>query len=150
MRDDHILLVLQRKYAELLGELRAAEERVEGLSGDIAAMERVMRLYQADWTGVGVKPRRPSYPSRYLKVGQGVQTALDVLRTATEPMTVREVVAAIMERLAIPYSPGAVKSLESSVRFCLEKRKDSGIVAVEGKPRRFAAEAATSLRQHTF
>ena len=140
MQDNHILLVLQRKYAELLGELMEGNARVEALSVDIAAMERVMRLYRADWTGEDVKPRRPSYPSRYLKVGQGVQTALDVLRTATEPMTVREVVAAIMDRLAIPHSPGAVKSLESSVRFCLEKRIGTGIVAVSERPRRFAVE----------
>ena len=141
MEDASILRALTEKYAELLGELRACDDKAERLKVDLHHVEHVIRLYRAEWTGDGVKPRRPSYPSRYLKVGQGVTTALDVLREAAAPMTAREVVFAVMDRLAIPRDPKAVKSLESSIRFCLEKRKDSGIVTVEGRPRRFAVPA---------
>ncbi len=137
MEDASILRALTEKYAELLGELRQSEDKAERLKVDIHHVEHVIRIYSANWNGDGVKPRRPSYPSRYLKVGQGVTTALDVLREATGPMTCREVVFAVMDRLAIPRDPKAVKSLESSIRFCLEKRKDSGIVTVEGRPRRY-------------
>ena len=74
-------------------------------------------------------------------MGQGVQTALDVLREAKEPMTVNEVVYAIVNRLGIERSPKAVKSLASSVRFCLEKRLGGSVVAVSEGPRRFAVSA---------
>ena len=138
MEDASILRALTEKYAELLGELRQADERAAELRESIGHLDHVMRLYRADWTGEGVKPRRPSYPSRYLKVGQGVTTALDVLREAKEPMTVNEVVYAIMDRLEIERSPKAARSLASSVRFCLEKRLGGSVEVVGERPRRFA------------
>jgi hypothetical protein len=137
MQDASILRALTEKYAELLGEMRAADEKAAAIRESIAHLDHVIRLYRADWTGEGVKPRRPSYPSRYVRVGHGVTTALDVLREAGRPMTVREIVLAVMERLAIPSSPGAIKSLESSLRYCLAKRVGHELVEAGRKPLRF-------------
>jgi hypothetical protein len=138
MQDASILRALTEKYAELLGELRAADERAAATRESIAHLDHVIRLYRKDWTGDGVKPRRPSYPSRYLKVGHGITTALDVLREAQRPLTVREIVLAVIARLAIPSSPGAIKSLESSVRYCLAKRVGHELIEVSRDPLRFA------------
>ena len=38
--------------------LRASEEKAGALKADINHLEQVMRMYRADWTGEGVKPRR--------------------------------------------------------------------------------------------
>ena len=137
MEGASILRALTEKYAELLGELRASDEKGASLREDIAHLDHVIRLYRKDWTGEGVKPRRPSYPSRYVKVGHGITTALDVLREAQRPMTVREIVLAVMERLAISSSPGAIKSLESSLRYCLAKRVGDGVEEAGRRPVRF-------------
>ena len=144
MEHAHVLSALTEKYAELLGELRACDDKAERLKVDLHHVEHVIRLYRAEWTGDGVKPRRPSYPSRYLKVGQGVTTALDVLREAAAPMTAREVVFAVMDRLAIPREPKAVKSLESSIRFCLERRLGHTVKVVGERPRRFSVATGIS------
>lgn len=138
MEDSHILTHLQRRYATMLGELKDCDERKERLTADLAAMEAVMRLYRSDWNGDGVAPRRPSYGHRYLRQGQGIQTALDVLREAARPMKVREIVEEVMVRRGIAKTEGAVKSLDSTIRYCLEARVGDGVVVATEQPKRFA------------
>ena len=64
-----------------------------------------------------------------MKVGKGIQTALDVIREASEPLTVRQISAEVMRRLEIPVTADALKSVDSSLRFTLGKYEGQGIVA---------------------
>ncbi len=136
MQDASILPALQDRYAGLLGELKTCDERAEEIKVALVHMEAVIKLYRADWTGSDVAPRRPPYANRYVKVGRGTQTALDVLREAAEPLTVREIVVRVMEKLEIPVTATAVKSLDSTLRYTLAKRIGNGVVC-EGVPKRW-------------
>ena len=138
MEDATILNHLQRRYATMLGELKDCDERSERLKGELVPMECVIRLYRQDWNGEGVAPRRPSYGHRYLRQGQGIQTALDVLREAARPMKVREIVDQVMERRGIAKTAASVKSLDSTIRYCLEARVGDGVVIATEHPKRFA------------
>ena len=117
------------KYASLLGELKEGAARAERIRTDLSHLEAVMRIYREDWSGDDVAPRRPSYANRYMKIGRGTQTALDVIREALAPMTVREIVQAVMARLEIPVTAAAAKSLDSTLRYTLAKHEGDGIVA---------------------
>ena len=140
MQDESLLPALQERYAGMLGELKACEEKEERLRADLSHMEAVIRIYRADWTGADVAPRRPSYHNRYMKIGRGTQTALAILRDEPEPLTMRELVAKVMDRLEIPYTAEAVRSLDSTLRYTLKQRTSS--VKVDGRyPQRYSITA---------
>ena len=94
MADTHVLAALTRKYAAMLGELRQCVGRSEKLRADLAHVEATIRLFREDWDAAGVRATRPRLAYRWNRYGQGVTTALDVLRDAAEPMTARELAVA--------------------------------------------------------
>jgi hypothetical protein len=143
MKDESLLPALQERYAKMLGELKACDERGEQLRAELSHMEAVIKIYRTDWTGEDVVPRRPSYHGRYVKIGRGTQTALQVLRDADEPLTIREIVVKVMDKLEIPITAGAVKSLDSTLRYTLGKK--TSVVSVEGRyPKRFSIKPVGS------
>ena len=132
MDDKHCLYTLQRRYGAVLGELKEARERVEKLEQDAVHLEATIRIFRADWTGDDVAPRSPRKPIRWMRHGDGVATALDVLREAEGPLTIAEIVRRMMERRGITDNDRrSIKSLKTSTAAALFKRLGKG-VACEG------------------
>ncbi len=94
-------------------------------------------MFQADWRDYNdaLAPRKPS---RWDKRGQGVRTALEVLRGASEPMSAREIVLAVWERTGLPVpAKEELYRISATFNMALSRRVGNGVMMVEGKPKRW-------------
>lgn len=139
MPEPYVLTALYRKYAEILGEMRQAEDRTQALRADLAHLEATIRLFKADdFNPDAISPKRRNKPSRWLRRGQGIQTALEVLKDAKEPLTARQIAVQVMQRRGITdRDRQTVKSIANTIRTTFAARLDHGIIVHDTHPRRW-------------
>jgi hypothetical protein len=139
MAELHVLSALQARYRRVKGEIVALDGRAAKLRTDLAHIEAVIRMFQDDWRAENAEAIAPRKPSRWNRKGQGIQTALSVLRQATAPMTAREIVLAVWERTEQPTPPKQeLYRITSTFNMALSRRVGQGVVMVDGKPKRWA------------
>jgi len=98
-------------------------------------------LFANDWSGEDVKGRRPRRPCRWSTRGEGLKTALSILREAKAPMSSREIVTETVKRLDMPMPPPKILYQQSSsMNTLLNKRNGKDIVRHEGKPLRWSLD----------
>ena len=102
MAETHVLTALHAKYRQIKGELASLDNQCEKLRSDMTHLEQTISLFAHDWSGDEAAPKRPYRPSRWAKRGQGLQTALAVLREAPAPMSAREIIVEVTKRLDMP------------------------------------------------
>lgn len=138
MADPHVITALNAKYARLTGELRKLTRQADQVRADIAHVEATIRLFRADWDEDQVKPIGPIKPSRWSRRGQGIRTALDVLREANAPMTTREIATRALAAHGIVMPNGkALSAVAGTLAACLERRAGKGVTMIEGRPKRW-------------
>jgi hypothetical protein len=120
------------KRAELAGEIRLLEERLEQLRSDVLHVDATIRLidpaYRVD--AVVPKVRRPRRD--WFGRGELLRSILETLRKAPEPLTAREIALALMS---------ARDSTRTTRR--VERRVDSTVGRREGADRTGGVRAAT-------
>ncbi|WP_229710724.1 hypothetical protein, partial [Novosphingobium indicum] len=138
MADTHVLSALMRKYARLIGEAEQHEREAVRLRELAGHIETSIGMFAEGFDISQVKPVRPKY-SRWRGRGIGIRIYLEILRKAEKPLTSLE----IAER-AIAFDPGGdcgradVKALVGPINKALLKKVGSGVVRIEGRPRRWA------------
>ena len=142
MAETHVLSALFGKYAEILGHLKQCERRADNHSQSLSHIEAVIRLYRPQWTPEGAKPRKPHKPSRWPTKNAGMRTALLILREAQTPLTTREIVVRVLDRLKMPEPDyDDLKLICSSFNSALRNRAaKGGVVLVEGRPVRWSLD----------
>lgn len=141
MADPIVLHALFDRYNRTKGHLRHHEAQCDDLRADLVHLEATIQMFRAEWTGDESQPVAPYKPSRWLKRGQGIQTALAVLRDATAPMTAREIALAVSERLGRPAPPESeLRRISSGFNRNLAGRIGKGVVRHDGKPWRWSIE----------
>lgn len=141
MAELHVLTALHTKYSQLMGQLRQRECEAERLRGDLAHIEAVIRLYRPDWSGDSIKPRFVPKPSRWGGRGEGLRTALAILREADAALTTREIVVRVLERRGQDEPPyDELKLICASFNGALRNRIGRGVRLVDGYPKRWEIE----------
>ncbi|WP_397605142.1 hypothetical protein [Sphingorhabdus sp.] len=142
MAETHVLSALFDKYAEILGHLKQAEREANSYSQSLAHIEAVIRLYRHEWTADGVKAKKPHKPTRWPSRGAGMRTALAILRDATEPLTTRQIVLMVLDRLNMPKPDyDNLKLICSSFNSALRnKAARGGVILIDGHPKQWALE----------
>lgn len=140
MADSNVLSALTRKYALILGELRQCEGRSDKLRADLVHIEATIRLFRADWDSE-VRPRRPRKASRWLRHGDGVRTAIDVLRASPVPMTSREIAVRVLALAGVDCVEAAhLNAAAHSIAASLKLKSRFGVVGDDSRPRRWRIE----------
>jgi hypothetical protein len=137
MAEPQVLYALKAKHSRVKGQIVALDKQVAQLRIDLDHIEHVIRMFQADWRddSDAVAPRKPS---RWDKRGQGIKTALTVLREASEPMTAREIVLAVWARTGLPVpAKEELYRISSTFNSALRRRVGSAVEAVEERPVRW-------------
>ena len=137
MAETHVLSALKAKHGHVKGQIVALDGQAAQLRIDIDHIEHVIRMFQQDWraNNDAVAPRKPS---RWDKRGQGIKTALAVLREASEPMTAREIVLAVWARTGLPVpAKQELYRITSTFNTALGRRVGKGVVMIEGTPKRW-------------
>ena len=121
--------VLVKKRAELAGEIQAAEVRLRELRANLAHVDVTIRLFDPGHPIAQIAPKKPQ-PERPVLFERGElgRTILDILRTATEPMTVAQIAGEVMVRLGMAEDRGAREFLESRVDRGIRRQQEQELV----------------------
>jgi hypothetical protein len=148
MGESHVITALQDKFRRIKGQISALDVQASQLRTALDHIEAVIRMFQADWRAENEAAVVPYKPSRWQRRGEGIKTALEVLRDATKPMTTREIVIEVWERKVLPMPPRQeLYQITSTFNMALGRRIGQGVVRIEGRPPRWAImpPAANSL-----
>lgn len=140
MAESYVVNALIAKYAELSGKLEACRKDAATIETYLTHLDATIRLFKEDFDAIKVRPKQQYKRNPALKKGEMVRNAYDVLRTANEPLTSREIVIRVLHRKGI-YQPSEadIQNARNSVGTCLKKRLKEGIVIADnGHPKRWS------------
>src|SRR5712671_6336965 len=128
---------LERLHAELGGQMLENKEEAHRLAGQMLHVEAVIKMLDPTFNlrRIAVKRRQPN---PWFKRGMVYRRAVDVLRTATEPLTAREIAERVLAAAKVTNpKKAALADLAGSVLASLRNHKGKGIERTsEGAPAR--------------
>jgi hypothetical protein len=129
---------LERLHAELGGKILENKQEHENLAGQMRHVEAVIKLLDPGYSlrAISVKRRKPN---PWFKRGTVYRRAVDVLRTATGPLTAREIAERVLVTANIERpDKAALADLTGSILASLRNHKGKGVErANEGAPARW-------------
>ncbi|WP_419807409.1 hypothetical protein [Sphingomonas sp.] len=92
---------LAKTASTAAADLPSLQSRITRLEELVHAAETLLRDDHPSWNCSRVKPKRKNAFDSPFPIGEAGPMSLDVLREAKEPMTCREVVRSMLERINI-------------------------------------------------
>jgi hypothetical protein len=136
---------LERLHAELGGQILENKEEAQRLAGQMLHVEAVIKMLDPTYNlrRIAVKRRQPN---PWFKRGTVYRRAVDVLRTATEPLTAREIAERVLEAANIKKpDKAALADLQGSILASLRNHKGSGVERTnEGSPAKWISASNPS------
>lgn len=133
---------LERLHAELGGQILENKKEAEQLADKMRHVEAVLKMLDPTYNlrRIAVKRRQPN---PWFKRGTVYRRAVDALRTATEPLTAREIAERVLLAANIKRpDKAALADLIGSVLASLRNHKGKGVERVnEGSPARWRLTA---------
>jgi hypothetical protein len=112
---------LLRLHADIGGRMLDNKKQAERLADEAKAVEAVIRMFDPEFNARAIAARRRVTGNPWFKRGTLFRAALSAMRAAAGPMTVREIVDALMAANAITgAAPKQVEMLQQAVRSSLE------------------------------
>jgi hypothetical protein len=130
---------LTRLHADIGGRILENKRQAEKLARDAKAVEAVIRMFDPEFNARAISARRRVTGNPWFKIGTLFRAALDVLRTATAPMTVTEIAKAMLAAKGVTEPTRKQRcGIEAGVRCSLENNAAKGVERVgEGSPKRW-------------
>src|ERR1700730_7573308 len=126
---------LERLHTELGGQILENKAEALKLSGKMLHVEAVIKMLDPTYNlrRIAVKRRRPN---PWFKRGTVYRRAVDALRTATEPLTAREITDRLLAAAKVTNpNKAAVRDLTGSVLSSLRNHDGKGVKRTnEGSP----------------
>src|SRR3954471_17032415 len=119
-----ILSGLVEKRAELAGEIRQAEDRLEQMHSDILHVDATIRLIDPSYHTDAIVPKARRQRRERFANGELFRLILDTLRRSPDAMTSREVALALMQRKGYDTQDAAtVRLVEKRVDATVRRRE---------------------------
>jgi hypothetical protein len=136
---------LEQLHAELGGKILENKQEHENLAGQMRHVEAVIKMLDPSYSlrAISVKRRQPN---PWFKRGTVYRRAVDVLRTAEQPLTAREIAERVLAtaNIAKP-NKAALSDLIGTVLASLRNHKGKGVQrANEGTPARWRLKEAAN------
>jgi len=96
MAEPHVISALNDKHAEFQSHIQAAELSLAQLRDDLAAVTRVLRLFDLDINLRTIAPRGPVQLSQWFGPGECARLVSDILRPASKPVPTKDIIDQIM------------------------------------------------------
>ena len=137
--DHPAVAYLVRLHADIGGRIQDNKRQAEQLAADMKAVEAVIQMFDPDYSVRAISARRRVTGNPWFKRGTLFRAALDVLRAAQGPLTVREVAEAILAAKGIRDATAKQRAgIEAGVRSSLENHAGKTVQRVgDGVPRRW-------------
>ena len=132
---------LKEKHARLQGELLAIGRRYNVVHRQIATIRDAIKLFDDACDPGSITPIRwrADQPEKWFTPGQCSRTVLDVLRTAGEPLTARQIALEAMRRCGIETDSAVTnKRVTLTVRAILRGREGRSVVGTADEPKRWS------------
>ena len=129
-----------RLHADIGGKLLDNKKEAARLASSMLAIEHVIKLFDPDFNARTISARRRQKTNPWFKRGTLFREALNMLRTATEPLTVGEITAAVLAAKGIRDATVKQRNgIAAGIRSCLEANAGKTVQQVgEGVPKRWA------------
>jgi hypothetical protein len=135
---------LERLHAELGGQMLENKDEAQRLARQMLHVEAVIKMLDQTYKlrRISVKRR----PNPWFKRGTVYRRAVDVLRTATEPLTAREIAERVLTAAKVDNpNKAAVADLTGTVLASLRNRDGKGVQRTnEGSPAKWRLKEATN------
>ncbi|MCW3835451.1 hypothetical protein ACFQ1E_07080 [Sphingomonas canadensis] len=126
---DYAVEALKRKRAETTGEIARCQARLEKLASDLAHIDGVLAILAPDLVQEAILPKVFTPPKSWSKRGEMSRTVLNILRTAKEPLTTREIAGMVMRQRGLPEPDSAsLNVMTRRVGHCLRDKREHGAV----------------------
>lgn len=137
--DHPVVDYLVRLHADLGGQIFENRKQAERLAENMKHVEAVIRLYDPTFNMKRIACRRRYKGNPWFKRGTLFRGALDVLREATEPLTVRQITERMLAAHGVTdASVKAVRDLTGGVQASIQNHDGGAVVRVgEGMPGRW-------------
>ncbi len=134
-----VIACLVRLHADLGGKLRENRKEAKRLAAGMRHVEAVLKLLEPGYSVRSISARRRYKGNPWFKRGTVFRRALDVLRGAERPLTVREITEQMLKAKGIINAKSeAVSDLSNGVRISLRKYEGNAVRRVgEGAPGRW-------------
>ena len=126
MEHEHVISGLIRKRGEVAGQIDAAQNTVRQLMADLAHIDATLRLFEPGINLSGVKIRViPGHAAALY--GEMTRHIMDILRGASEPLSVMQIVSAIVAKRGLAADDGhLIEALRKRVGAALRTCKARG------------------------
>jgi hypothetical protein len=132
MAEPHVVAALKDKRAELSGNIADLEKRIGQHRADLLHVDGVLRLFAPEFEPATILPKAVRRPNSWFKPGELARLVLDVLRTASAALTVREITMQIMERRGLdPQDARTAELLRKLVRNAVNRQAADLVERVE-------------------
>ncbi len=128
MATNQLLSGLRRQYAKTLGLVETGDTTA---TQDLAHLAAVIRMFSPFEDLTAILPIRPYQPNRR----RWSRDALDILREANGPMTVRELAERVLAGQGAVVTWRALQGVEASLSAVLTRLERRGMVAGADRPR---------------
>lgn len=103
--DHPAIAYLVQLHADIGGRIQANKVEAERLAADMMAVQSVIKIFNPDYNVTAIAVRRRQRTNPWFRRGTLFREALEVLRKAGGPMTVREITDAVLAAKGIPDAP---------------------------------------------
>jgi|KBSSwiStaDraftv2_1062776.scaffolds.fasta_scaffold613737_2 hypothetical protein len=144
-KPDNVAVVqLVHLHAQLGAKLQANRRERAKLAADMKHVEAVIRLFDPAYDVRQIAVKRRNKPNALLKWGTVWRSAIDVLRVAEKPLTVKEVAERILAAKGASSGEKAVKDMVNALHGSFTRHKGEIVRRVGDRyPQRWA------LNNHT-
>lgn len=134
----HVISGLNKKYQKIAAEINDLRRQIDAKEKDLAGIKTALKIFDPnnDFTVT----RQRVFKNRSVGRGKYIRTAIDVLREAKEPMTLREITVIVAERLFGDDKDRKLETVQWAIDSSLKTHIKRGAVTVDRTvyPKRYA------------
>ncbi len=125
---EHVLAGLLKRRAEMDGEAIRLRVRLQEIEIALPRLDAAIQVFAPAIDPTGLRPIRYRAPNS-VGFGHWSRAALDVLRVTERPLSTKEIVARVMDRLSVDRENGPVRRLVTKrVGHALQHQRTRGLL----------------------
>lgn len=133
MAETHVIAALVKKRSEVSGEIKHYENLLKKAKTDLQSIDQTIHLFDKSYDLRSIKSKRV-HKKRYFKMGEAKVLILDMLRTATEPLSTND----ISNQLAFNRGLSSKENFDANhfqkiIFASLERCENNGLIERVGK-----------------
>ena len=130
MKDNNpTLCALRRLHADIGGRIIDNRKNAKRLLEDKRHVAAVIKMFSPGYDVKAIAARRHYQANPWFKRGTLFRSALDVMKVATEPLTVAQIIDRMLAAKGVTSAKGGqVRGMQSAVLASLQNRKGKGRV----------------------